>query len=67
MQCYDAGGQARLRRSKHPVSSRTISEEGARRLHRLKRLGAVGFLFFLLKGLLWLIVPLVMAWIGYTA
>ncbi len=27
----------------------------------LKRLGIVGFLFFLIKGLLWLIVPLLIA------
>lgn len=28
----------------------------------LRRLGVAGFLFFLIKGLLWLIVPAVAAW-----
>jgi hypothetical protein len=31
----------------------------------LKRLGAVGFLFFLVKGLLWLLVPLALMFWGF--
>lgn len=31
-------------------------------LPRLQRLGAAACLFFLIKGLLWLIVPLVFLW-----
>lgn len=30
----------------------------------LKRLGAAGFLFFLIKGLLWIIVPLLLVYLG---
>ncbi len=30
----------------------------------LKRLGWAGFLFFLIKGLLWLIVPAILVWWG---
>lgn len=30
----------------------------------LKRLGVGGFLFFLIKGLLWLMVPAVLAFVG---
>ena len=32
---------------------------------RWAKLVQVGFWFFLIKGLLWLIVPLVAAWLGY--
>lgn len=32
---------------------------------RWTRLVQVGFWFFLIKGLLWLIVPLAAAWLGY--
>lgn len=32
---------------------------------RWARFAQVGFWFFLIKGLLWLIVPLAAAWIGY--
>lgn len=36
-------------------------------MSKLKKLGAIGFLFFLCKGLLWLIVPaVVVAWRGCT-
>jgi hypothetical protein len=31
---------------------------------RLKQLGAAGALFFLVKGLLWLLLPLLMYWAG---
>lgn len=31
----------------------------------IKRFGVAGFLFFLIKGLLWLIVPAVLIWFGY--
>lgn len=30
----------------------------------IKRFGVAGFLFFLIKGLLWLTVPAVLAWWG---
>jgi hypothetical protein len=30
----------------------------------LKRLGIAGFLFFFIKGVLWLIVPAVLVWWG---
>jgi hypothetical protein len=30
----------------------------------LKRLGFGGFMFFLIKGLLWLSIPAVLAWLG---
>lgn len=30
----------------------------------LKRLGLAGTLFFLIKGLLWIIVPALLAWFG---
>lgn len=33
--------------------------------HWVKKLGAAGFLFFLIKGLLWLLVPAIIAY--YTA
>jgi hypothetical protein len=32
----------------------------------LKRFGFWGFMFFFFKGLLWLIVPAVLIWLGYT-
>ncbi|MCS6873508.1 MAG: hypothetical protein RML33_01360 [Acidobacteriota bacterium] len=31
----------------------------------IKRLGVVGFLFFLIKGLLWLIVPILIAYFAW--
>lgn len=39
----------------------------AHRLRWLRRLGVTGFWFFLTKGLLWLIVPMVLVWIGKAA
>ncbi len=39
---------------------RAETDHASRRSGLLKRLGVVGFLFFLIKGLLWLTVPLVM-------
>ena len=30
----------------------------------LKRIGVYGFMFFLIKGLLWLLVPAVLVWLG---
>jgi hypothetical protein len=30
----------------------------------MKRFGAAGFLFFLVKGILWLIVPALLVWFG---
>lgn len=32
----------------------------------LKRLGVVGFLFFLVKGLLWLLVPGMLVYFGFA-
>jgi len=32
----------------------------------IKRFGVAGFLFFFIKGLLWLIVPAVLIWFGYN-
>jgi hypothetical protein len=32
----------------------------------LKRFGIAGFLFFFIKGLLWLIVPAVLIWFGIS-
>ena len=31
----------------------------------LKRLGAIGFLFFLIKGLLWILIPLMVLFWGF--
>jgi len=39
-----------------PLSS-AVGGDPPRRRHLLARLGLAGFLFFLLKGLLWLLVP----------
>lgn len=33
----------------------------------IKRLGFWGFMFFLIKGLLWLIVPGLLIWLGYSS
>jgi hypothetical protein len=39
-----------------------VSETGRSRFKRwLRRVGVIGFLFFLIKGLLWLIVPYLLA------
>jgi len=32
----------------------------------LKKFGFWGFMFFFLKGMLWLIVPTVLVWFGYN-
>ncbi|MDQ3063007.1 MAG: alanyl-tRNA synthetase [Acidobacteriota bacterium] len=32
----------------------------------IKRFGVVGFLFFFIKGLLWLIIPAVLIWFGVS-
>ena len=32
----------------------------------IKRFGVAGFLFFLIKGLLWLIVPAILIWFGFS-
>ena len=31
----------------------------------LKRLGLIGFAFFLIKGLLWLVLPVFLVWLGW--
>jgi hypothetical protein len=33
----------------------------------IKRIGIIGFLFFLVKGLLWIIVPALLVFFGYQA
>jgi len=38
-----------------------VSSRRPRRRHPVTRFGVVGFLFFLIKGLLWLLVPLLIA------
>ena len=32
----------------------------------LARFGVAGFLFFFIKGMLWLIVPALLIWLGYS-
>ncbi len=32
----------------------------------IKRFGFWGFMFFFIKGLLWLIVPALLIWLGYS-
>jgi hypothetical protein len=32
----------------------------------VKRFGVAGFLFFFIKGLLWLIVPAILIWLGVS-
>jgi hypothetical protein len=41
------------------------SEAGRSGLRWLQRLGVAGFAFFLIKGLLWLTVPALLAYLGY--
>lgn len=41
-------------------------EKGSVLARWLKRFGFWGFMFFLIKGLLWLIVPAVLIWLGYS-
>ena len=41
------------------------SQRSRRWVQRVQRLGAAGFLFFLIKGLLWLTVPALLAYLGY--
>lgn len=42
------------------------SEEQKGLLKWVKRLGVAGFLFFLIKGLLWLLVPGLIAWFSLS-
>ena len=47
---------------------RSMPPDGTRRAGArgwLQRLGVAGFLFFLIKGLLWLMVPALLAYLGY--
>ena len=48
-----------------PFKTTTELEAGERRQRSfilwLKRLGLVGFLFFLIKGLLWILIPVLVA------
>ncbi len=43
----------------------TRNYDGTRGSRLIKRLGVAGFMFFLLKGLAWLVAPLLIA--GYAA
>ena len=43
-------------------TSTTVTE--GRRGSLMKKFGFAGFMFFFAKGLLWIIVPAVIAWIG---
>jgi hypothetical protein len=45
--------QDELEKKKHPAGG------------WIKRLGVVGFLFFLIKGLLWLIIPALAAYLAW--
>ncbi|MGD8591903.1 MAG: hypothetical protein PVF82_03670 [Gammaproteobacteria bacterium] len=40
----------------------TSVEENPKLLQRLKKLGVVCFLFFFIKGLLWLLLPVALYW-----
>ena len=40
----------------------TVASDAHPALTWVRRLGVAGFLFFLIKGLAWLIVPSVLAW-----
>jgi hypothetical protein len=50
-----------LTQEKSPAAGRAIPEKCVR---YMKRLGLLGFLFFLIKGLLWLIVPAILYYLG---
>lgn len=39
-----------------------VQKDTSRMRHWIKRFGFVGFMFFLIKGLLWLIVPALIAY-----
>jgi hypothetical protein len=46
-----------------PASEADTPAGGSRTTRWGKRVGAIGFLFFLVKGLLWLLIPaLILAW-----
>lgn len=48
------------------LAAGAVSGQPSRRwVQRVQRLGAAGFLFFLIKGLLWLTVPALLAYLGY--
>jgi hypothetical protein len=47
-----------------PLGAAT-SEAGGSSVRWLQRLGVAGFTFFLVKGLLWLTVPALLAYLGY--
>jgi hypothetical protein len=50
-----------LTQDKSAATARAIPEKCVR---YMKRLGLLGFLFFLIKGLLWLLVPALLYYLG---
>jgi hypothetical protein len=46
-----------IARTSRPRRPATRSDRGSRLRRLVRRLGVAGFLFFLVKGLLWLLVP----------
>ncbi len=46
------------------AASAASDPAGRARLSWVQRLGAAGFLFFLIKGLLWLAIPALLAYLG---
>ena len=52
------------RRLRHSGPGDTSPAEQGRVLRWVQRLGVAGFAFFLIKGLLWLIVPALLAYWG---
>jgi len=47
------------------INHTAASEKGC--VYWLKRLGLLGFLFFLIKGLLWLTVPGLLVFLGFNS
>lgn len=40
-------------------------EESSDQMSLIKKFGALGFLFFFFKGIMWLTLPLIMAYFGF--
>ena len=45
------------------MKSSELSTNGTSSTHWLKRMGVAGFMFFFLKGMLWLLIP----WLAHSA
>jgi len=52
---------AHLVRRPH-IAGPEVHDTGARCPHWLRKLGTAGFVFFLVKGLLWLLAPALLLW-----